>query len=49
MEVDRVSVKCVNCEEPGHRARDCTKERHDRFACRNCKYVKNQRSRRDFG
>ncbi|KAI9712218.1 MAG: hypothetical protein M1812_006953 [Candelaria pacifica] len=35
--IERVEVKCVNCEEVGHRARDCTKERYDRFACRNCK------------
>ena len=37
--MDRVEVKCVNCEEVGHRARDCPKARTDRFACRNCKYV----------
>ena len=34
---DKVEVKCVNCEEVGHRARDCTVARTDRFACRNCK------------
>lgn len=38
---DKVEVKCVNCEEVGHRARDCTQPRKDRFACRNCKYVFN--------
>lgn len=36
-EIDRVEVKCVNCEETGHRARDCAKARTDHFACRNCK------------
>ena len=36
---DKVQVKCVNCEEIGHRARDCPIERKDKFACRNCKYV----------
>lgn len=34
---DRVEVKCVNCEEVGHRARDCPTPRVDNFACRNCK------------
>ena len=46
-EIDRVSVKCVNCDEPGHRARDCTKERYDRFACRNCKYVEDRPRKND--
>ena len=36
---DRTQVKCVNCNEVGHRARDCPVPRVDRFACRNCKYV----------
>lgn len=36
--VERVEVKCVNCDQPGHRARDCTEKRKDKFACRNCKY-----------
>ncbi|KAE8161535.1 hypothetical protein BDV40DRAFT_267776 [Aspergillus tamarii] len=35
---ERVEVKCVNCSAVGHRARDCTEPRHDRFACRNCGY-----------
>ena len=35
--IDRPQVQCVNCEEIGHRARDCTQARKDRFACRNCK------------
>ncbi len=35
--IERTEVSCVNCEEVGHRARDCTKDRVDRFACRNCK------------
>lgn len=29
--------KCAVCRETGHYARDCTKERVDRFACRNCR------------
>lgn len=37
MEIEFTEVKCVNCDEAGHRARDCTKARVDRFACRNCK------------
>lgn len=37
--VERVEVKCVNCKQPGHRARDCKEARVDRFACRNCGYV----------
>lgn len=36
---ERVEVKCVNCNAVGHRARDCTEARHDRFACRNCGYA----------
>ncbi|KAI4092483.1 MAG: hypothetical protein LQ339_007922 [Xanthoria mediterranea] len=35
-EIDKPSVKCVICQEDGHRARDCTQVRVDRFACRNC-------------
>lgn len=31
------TVQCVNCKEPGHRARDCAKERFNPFACKNCK------------
>ena len=38
--IDRVGVKCVNCDAEGHRARDCPEPRKDKFACRNCKYVK---------
>lgn len=33
---DRVEIKCVNCDQPGHRVRDCPEPRKDRFACRNC-------------
>ena len=39
VEIDHPHVQCVNCEELGHRARDCTQPRKDRFACRNCKCV----------
>lgn len=37
--IERVEVKCVNCHATGHRARDCTEKRHDKFACRNCGYA----------
>ena len=37
VEREQLGVKCVNCEEVGHRARDCKQARKDRFACRNCK------------
>jgi hypothetical protein len=30
-------IECVNCKEPGHRARDCPKERFNPHACKNCK------------
>ncbi|KAL5421165.1 hypothetical protein PMIN04_005785 [Paraphaeosphaeria minitans] len=30
-------VTCVYCEEEGHRARDCPKERVNHYACKNCK------------
>jgi hypothetical protein len=30
-------VQCVYCQEIGHRARDCHKERINPYACRNCK------------
>lgn len=36
MERETVVVKCVNCDELGHRSRDCTTARKDKFACRNC-------------
>jgi hypothetical protein len=31
------AVECVYCKEPGHRARDCPKERVNPYACKNCK------------
>lgn len=31
------AVKCYNCDEEGHRVRDCPKARIDRFSCRNCR------------
>ncbi|KAK2768590.1 hypothetical protein FQN54_000446 [Arachnomyces sp. PD_36] len=34
--IERVEVKCVNCDLPGHRARDCTEQRKQRGGCRNC-------------
>lgn len=37
--IERVEVKCVNCNEAGHRARDCTQPRRDKYGCRNCGYV----------
>lgn len=30
-------VTCVYCQEEGHRARDCPKERVNPYACKNCK------------
>ena len=30
-------ITCIVCNTSGHRARDCTSERIDPFACRNCK------------
>lgn len=30
-------ITCVYCQEEGHRARDCPKERINPFACKNCK------------
>jgi Zinc knuckle len=37
---DRAIIQCINCEELGHRVRDCTKPRKGRFACKNCGYVR---------
>lgn len=31
------TITCVYCQEQGHRARDCPKERVNPFACKNCK------------
>lgn len=31
------AVQCVYCQEEGHRARDCPKERINPHACKNCK------------
>jgi hypothetical protein len=30
-------IQCVYCQEVGHRARDCPKERVNPYACKNCK------------
>lgn len=35
--VDQPSITCTNCNEAGHRRRDCPKPREDPNACRNCK------------
>lgn len=35
-EIDRPNVKCLHCQEMGHRARDCKGERVDPYLCRNC-------------
>ena len=35
-EIEQVVIKCVNCDEVGHRARDCKIPRKDKFSCRNC-------------
>lgn len=37
--VEETVLKCFNCDEEGHRTRDCTAVRVDRYACRNCKSV----------
>lgn len=34
--IERVEVKCVNCDNVGHRARDCPEPRRDKYVCRNC-------------
>jgi len=34
---DQPSISCSNCNEAGHRLRDCTKPRVDPNVCRNCK------------
>ena len=36
-EREQVQIKCIICEEIGHRARDCKQPRVDPNACRNCK------------
>jgi predicted RNA-binding Zn-ribbon protein involved in translation (DUF1610 family) len=36
---DRVEIKCSNCEELGHRVRDCVRQRKNKHGCRNCGYV----------
>lgn len=36
--VEQVEIKCVNCNELGHRVRDCKEPRRNKFACRNCGY-----------
>ena len=36
-DMTRMKITCFICQGAGHRARDCTAERVDPFACRNCK------------
>lgn len=38
-ENERVEIKCSNCDGVGHRVRDCTQQRKNKHACRNCGYV----------
>lgn len=34
--VERVEIKCSNCDEVGHRVRDCKVKRKYKRGCRNC-------------
>ncbi|KAJ6135334.1 zinc knuckle transcription factor [Penicillium capsulatum] len=36
VENERLQIKCVNCDEPGHRLRDCPEPRLNKGGCRNC-------------
>lgn len=36
VENDRVEIKCSNCDEVGHRVRDCKVKRKYKRGCRNC-------------
>jgi hypothetical protein len=36
---DRPEIKCSNCDEVGHRVRDCMVKRKYKRGCRNCGYV----------
>lgn len=36
-EIERPEIKCFLCDSVGHRMRDCTEERVDKFACKNCR------------
>ena len=36
-DVEKTVMKCKNCDQLGHRVRNCPMPRVDRFACRNCK------------
>jgi hypothetical protein len=45
---EKVEVKCVLCQAVGHRARDCTEPRVNKFACRNCGLVSFRHRQDDF-
>ncbi|KAI6487947.1 hypothetical protein MCOR11_008647 [Pyricularia oryzae] len=36
IEKQQQAITCFNCGETGHRVRDCTTPRVDKFACKNC-------------
>lgn len=38
-EIEKVEIKCANCDNFGHRVRDCPQERFDKYACRTCHQI----------